>query len=148
MAISYKGMACKHYRDTEAGYKKILRSTISCLNERINSAVVAYSAAVHILNKHVDERNSAILSAKSRLAPIKGMIIPRLELLAILTGVRAANKQLCYKAIECGKNPSGLMVEFEMRVTMDTESIEISTKIHTKPSRRNTKGKLISTCTN
>uniref|UniRef100_A0A1I7VKT3 Integrase catalytic domain-containing protein n=1 Tax=Loa loa TaxID=7209 RepID=A0A1I7VKT3_LOALO len=113
-----------------------------------DASSVAYSAVVYILNKHVDERNSAIFFAKSRLAPIKGMIIPRLKLLAILTGVRAANKQLCYKVIEYGKNRSGVMVEFEMCITLDTKSIEIITQIHTKPSKRNMKGKFfISICT-
>ncbi|EJD76485.1 pao retrotransposon peptidase [Loa loa] len=113
-----------------------------------DASSVAYSAVVYILNKHVDERNSAIFFAKSRLAPIKGMIIPRLKLLAILTGVRAANKQLCYKVIEYGKNRSGVMVEFEMCITLDTKSIEITTQIHTKPSKRNMKGKFfISICT-
>uniref|UniRef100_A0A1I7VQU1 Pao retrotransposon peptidase n=1 Tax=Loa loa TaxID=7209 RepID=A0A1I7VQU1_LOALO len=68
-----------------------------------DASSVAYSVAVHILNKHTDERNSAILFAKSRLAPIKSMIIPRLKLLAILTGVRAAN--FVIKQLSMGKIP-------------------------------------------
>ncbi|EJD76135.1 pao retrotransposon peptidase [Loa loa] len=51
-----------------------------------DASSVAYSATVYISNKHVDERNSAILFAKSRLVPIRGMTIPRLELLTIVTG--------------------------------------------------------------
>uniref|UniRef100_A0A1I7VM19 Integrase_H2C2 domain-containing protein n=1 Tax=Loa loa TaxID=7209 RepID=A0A1I7VM19_LOALO len=36
-----------------------------------DASSVAYSATVYISNKHVDERNSAILFAKSRLVPIR-----------------------------------------------------------------------------
>ncbi|VDM93828.1 unnamed protein product [Onchocerca ochengi] len=51
---------------------------------------VAYSAAIYILNQHVNGKETALLFAKSRLASIKDMSIPRLKLLTILTGVRAA----------------------------------------------------------
>uniref|UniRef100_A0A1I7VIH6 Polyprotein n=1 Tax=Loa loa TaxID=7209 RepID=A0A1I7VIH6_LOALO len=86
---------------------KILRLATKKLSDQqlhvfTDASSVSYSAAVYILNKHVDERNSAILFAKSRLAPTKGMSILQLELLAILTGVRAANfviKQLSLEKI-------------------------------------------------
>uniref|UniRef100_A0A1I7VYT7 DUF1758 domain-containing protein n=1 Tax=Loa loa TaxID=7209 RepID=A0A1I7VYT7_LOALO len=52
---------------------------------------LAYSAAVYI--RYIDEESkitkSYLLYAKSRIAPIKDMSIPKLELLAILIGVRA-----------------------------------------------------------
>uniref|UniRef100_A0A1I7V5F9 Integrase catalytic domain-containing protein n=1 Tax=Loa loa TaxID=7209 RepID=A0A1I7V5F9_LOALO len=68
-----------------------------------DASSVAYSATVYILNKHVDERNSAILFAKSRLAPIKGMSILQLELLAILadlTGPESGWPQWEYQSTE------------------------------------------------
>ncbi|KAK6114162.1 Pao retrotransposon peptidase family protein [Brugia pahangi] len=71
--------------------KEIPRFTID-LSQQItfhvftDASTVAYAAVVYAhQNTH-----TSLLFAKSRLAPIKGMTIPKLELLAILIGVRAA----------------------------------------------------------
>uniref|UniRef100_A0A1I7VVP4 Reverse transcriptase domain-containing protein n=1 Tax=Loa loa TaxID=7209 RepID=A0A1I7VVP4_LOALO len=111
-----------------------------------DASCVAYSAAVYILNKHLDERNSAILFAKSKLPPIKGMTIPWLKLLAILTDVRTANFVIKQWSME--KIPMVLRSDPKCALHWIQKSIEITTQIHTKLSRRNTKGKfLISICT-
>ncbi|VDN00496.1 unnamed protein product, partial [Onchocerca ochengi] len=56
-----------------------------------DASKVAYSAAVYV--RYIDEKDkitkSRLLYAKSRIAPIKDISIPRLELLSILIGVRA-----------------------------------------------------------
>ncbi|KAL3998738.1 Pao retrotransposon peptidase family protein [Acanthocheilonema viteae] len=63
---------------------------------------IAYSTAVYALyqGNQGTKSNSFLIYAKSRIAPIKGISIPRLELLSILIGVRAAQfvlKQLGMK---------------------------------------------------
>ncbi|VDM98123.1 unnamed protein product, partial [Onchocerca ochengi] len=65
---------------------------------------VAYSAAVYALNHENQgtKSNSFLIYAKSRIAPIKGITIPRLELLSILIGVRAA--QFVLKQLEMNEN--------------------------------------------
>uniref|UniRef100_A0A1I7VZY6 Integrase catalytic domain-containing protein n=1 Tax=Loa loa TaxID=7209 RepID=A0A1I7VZY6_LOALO len=50
-----------------------------------DAAPVAYTAAVYAKQG----TNTFLIFAKSRIAPVKGITIPKLELLAILTGVRA-----------------------------------------------------------
>ncbi|EFO15266.1 hypothetical protein LOAG_13246 [Loa loa] len=45
---------------------------------------------MYILNKHANKSDTALLFAKSNLALIKSMSMPRLELLAILTSAEAA----------------------------------------------------------
>ncbi|VDM93230.1 unnamed protein product [Onchocerca ochengi] len=65
---------------------------------------VAHSAAVYALN-HENQgtnSNSFLIYAKSRIAPIKGISIPGLELLSILIGVRAA--QFVLKQLEMNEN--------------------------------------------
>ncbi|VDN93272.1 unnamed protein product [Brugia pahangi] len=83
--------------------KEIPRFTID-LSQQItfhvftDASTVAYAAVVYAhQNTH-----TSLLFAKSRLAPIKGMTIPKLELLAILIGVRAA--QFVIKQMEL-ENP-------------------------------------------
>ncbi|VBB35475.1 unnamed protein product, partial [Acanthocheilonema viteae] len=51
---------------------------------------VAYPAAVYLRSHRSQGIETLLVFAKSRITPIKGMTIPRLELLAILIGVRAA----------------------------------------------------------
>uniref|UniRef100_A8QAW6 Pao retrotransposon peptidase family protein n=1 Tax=Brugia malayi TaxID=6279 RepID=A8QAW6_BRUMA len=55
-----------------------------------DASSVAYSAAVYLVSQDMQETKSSLIFAKSRIAPIKGMTIPRLELMAILIGTRAA----------------------------------------------------------
>uniref|UniRef100_A8PBY2 RNase H type-1 domain-containing protein n=1 Tax=Brugia malayi TaxID=6279 RepID=A8PBY2_BRUMA len=57
-----------------------------------DASKVAYSASIYILNHGYQNTysNSFLIYAKSRIAPIKGMSIPRLELLSVLIAVRAA----------------------------------------------------------
>uniref|UniRef100_A0A1I7VRB5 GST N-terminal domain-containing protein n=1 Tax=Loa loa TaxID=7209 RepID=A0A1I7VRB5_LOALO len=51
---------------------------------------VAYATAIYVLNSSAIRMKTPLIFAESRLAPIKGMSIPRLEMLAILIGVRTA----------------------------------------------------------
>uniref|UniRef100_A0A1I7VP71 DUF1758 domain-containing protein n=1 Tax=Loa loa TaxID=7209 RepID=A0A1I7VP71_LOALO len=51
---------------------------------------LAYSAAVYLVSQKMHGTKSSLIFSKSRIAPIKGMTIPRLELMAILIGTRAA----------------------------------------------------------
>ncbi|MCP9257717.1 Pao retrotransposon peptidase family protein [Dirofilaria immitis] len=67
-----------------------------------DASKVAYSAAVYIRKTNLSDKlaKSSLIYAKSRIAPIKGMSIPKLELLSMLLGVRAAQftlKQLKIK---------------------------------------------------
>ncbi|VDM99499.1 unnamed protein product, partial [Onchocerca ochengi] len=55
-----------------------------------DASSVAYSAAVYLRSHRSQGIETLLVFAKSRIAPIKGMTIPRLELLAVLIGVRAA----------------------------------------------------------
>uniref|UniRef100_A0A1I7VPA4 Integrase_H2C2 domain-containing protein n=1 Tax=Loa loa TaxID=7209 RepID=A0A1I7VPA4_LOALO len=57
-----------------------------------DASMGAYSAAVYIRNPKngSNSAKSFLLYAKSRIAPIKGITIPKLELLSVLIGVRAA----------------------------------------------------------
>ncbi|VDN95758.1 unnamed protein product [Brugia pahangi] len=55
-----------------------------------DASSVAYSAAVYLVSQDMQGITSSLIFAKSRIAPIKGMTIPRLELMAILIGTRAA----------------------------------------------------------
>lgn len=62
-----------------------------------DASTAAYSAALYI---RTQEREVFLVFAKSRIAPIKGMSIPRLELLAILIGVRMVQFVLKQKELE------------------------------------------------
>uniref|UniRef100_A0A1I7V878 RT_RNaseH_2 domain-containing protein n=1 Tax=Loa loa TaxID=7209 RepID=A0A1I7V878_LOALO len=59
-----------------------------------DASPVAYAVSVYV----IQENEASLVFAKSRIAPIKGMTIPKLELLAVLIGVRAA--QFVIKQIE------------------------------------------------
>ncbi|VDN00536.1 unnamed protein product, partial [Onchocerca ochengi] len=56
----------------------------------IDASTVAYAAAVYARTVFSeDETTTRLIFAKSRIAPIKGMTTPRLELLSVLIGLRA-----------------------------------------------------------
>ena len=56
-----------------------------------DASSVGYCAAVYVVATHPEEATSSqLLTAKCRLAPLKGMTIPRLELLSAVTGARLA----------------------------------------------------------
>uniref|UniRef100_A0A1I7VKP2 Integrase catalytic domain-containing protein n=1 Tax=Loa loa TaxID=7209 RepID=A0A1I7VKP2_LOALO len=55
-----------------------------------DASSLAYSAAVYLVSQEMHGTKSSLIFSKSRIAPIKGMTIPRLELMAILIGTRAA----------------------------------------------------------
>jgi len=59
-----------------------------------DASSVAYGSAIYLIQENGDERRSDLIFAKSRVAPIKALTIPRLELLAVLVGVR------CVKYVE------------------------------------------------
>uniref|UniRef100_A0AAF5Q4M9 DUF5641 domain-containing protein n=1 Tax=Wuchereria bancrofti TaxID=6293 RepID=A0AAF5Q4M9_WUCBA len=59
----------------------------------------AYTAAVYVLNiKKYGKNSTFLIYAKSRIAPIKQITVPRLELLSVLIGVRAT--QFVLKQLE------------------------------------------------
>ncbi|XP_053406659.1 uncharacterized protein LOC123538298 [Mercenaria mercenaria] len=51
----------------------------------------AYAASIYLVQVKEDEYKSDLIFSKSRLTPIKGMTIPRLELMAVLIGARCLN---------------------------------------------------------
>uniref|UniRef100_A0A1I7V6A5 Integrase catalytic domain-containing protein n=1 Tax=Loa loa TaxID=7209 RepID=A0A1I7V6A5_LOALO len=55
-----------------------------------DASSLPYSAAVYLVSQEMHGTKSSLIFSKSRIAPIKGMTIPRLELMAILIGTRAA----------------------------------------------------------
>uniref|UniRef100_A0A1I7VE71 Pao retrotransposon peptidase n=1 Tax=Loa loa TaxID=7209 RepID=A0A1I7VE71_LOALO len=73
---------------------------------------LAYSAAVYLVSQEMHGTKSSLIFSKSRIAPIKGMTIPRLELMAILIGTRAAQfvmTQLDLTNIKiCSKSSRGI----------------------------------------
>lgn len=75
---------------------KNLPRTVSNVSEGMQQHVFidasnsAYAAAIYIRSNENQGIKTSLIFAKSRIAPIKGITIPRLELLAILIGVRAA----------------------------------------------------------
>ncbi|MCP9260847.1 Pao retrotransposon peptidase family protein [Dirofilaria immitis] len=52
---------------------------------------LVYFAAIYVRNYGIEGVKTSLIFAKSRIAPIKGITKPRLELLAIIIGVRAAH---------------------------------------------------------
>ncbi|MCP9263590.1 Integrase core domain containing protein [Dirofilaria immitis] len=56
-----------------------------------HASSLAYSAAIYVRNYGIEGVKTSLIFAKSRIAPIKGITIPRLELLAIIVGVRAVH---------------------------------------------------------
>ncbi|MCP9263118.1 Pao retrotransposon peptidase family protein [Dirofilaria immitis] len=55
-----------------------------------DASSLAYSAAIYVRNYGIEGVKTSLIFAKSWIAPIKGITISRLELLAIIGGVRAA----------------------------------------------------------
>lgn len=53
-----------------------------------DASSTAYSAATYLHQEQENQFKVNLMFAKSRLAPIKGMTIPRLELMAVVIGVR------------------------------------------------------------
>ncbi|MCP9261214.1 Integrase core domain containing protein [Dirofilaria immitis] len=51
-----------------------------------DASSLAYSAAIYVRNYGIEGVKTSLIFAKSRIAPIKGITIPRLELLAIIVG--------------------------------------------------------------
>ncbi|XP_053376545.1 uncharacterized protein LOC128547566 [Mercenaria mercenaria] len=51
----------------------------------------AYTVSIYLVQVKEDEYKSDLIFSKSRLTPIKGMTIPRLELMAVLIGARCLN---------------------------------------------------------
>ncbi|MCP9264189.1 Pao retrotransposon peptidase family protein [Dirofilaria immitis] len=56
-----------------------------------DASSLVYSAAMYVRNYGIEGVKTSLIFPKSRIAPIKGITIPRLELLAIIVGVRAAH---------------------------------------------------------
>uniref|UniRef100_A0A183VHE5 RNase H domain-containing protein n=1 Tax=Toxocara canis TaxID=6265 RepID=A0A183VHE5_TOXCA len=56
-----------------------------------HASVRAYACAVHVRQEQNNKVQTFLLFSKTRLCPISGLTIQRLELLAVLIGVRALN---------------------------------------------------------
>ncbi|MCP9260713.1 Pao retrotransposon peptidase family protein [Dirofilaria immitis] len=65
-----------------------------------DASSLAYSAAIYVRNYGIEGVKTSLIFAKSRIAPIKGITIPRLELLAIIVGVRAVHFVINFNASE------------------------------------------------
>ncbi len=53
-----------------------------------DASAKAYATSVYLVQKTDNSAKSDLIFSKTRIAPLKGMSIPRLELLAVLIGVR------------------------------------------------------------
>ncbi len=56
-----------------------------------DASAMGYCAAAYLVYEGVEGKKSRLLTAKSRLAPLKKLTIPRLELLSARTGAKLAN---------------------------------------------------------
>ncbi|GFX37032.1 integrase core domain protein [Trichonephila clavipes] len=72
---------------------KFLISNVSSFSFQVfcNDSVISYEAAVFIRCQSAHETSIQLLVAKSRIAPLKSITIPRLELLACCIGARLSN---------------------------------------------------------
>lgn len=64
------------------------------LHTFVDAGECAYAAVSYILVKHNNETNISLVAAKNKVAPLKPVSIPRMELQAAVTGVRLATKIL------------------------------------------------------
>ena len=70
---------------------------VSTIHTFTDASEKAYAAAVYIRNEFSDGGVTIrLIAAKSRLAPLKAMSIPRLELIGALVGLRLVNKTGMY----------------------------------------------------
>ena len=67
-----------------------LQRSDSQLHIFVDASQLAYAAVVFLRTRKENERAVRLIFSKSRLCPIKGMSTPRLELLAMLIGVRVS----------------------------------------------------------
>ncbi|MCP9257884.1 Pao retrotransposon peptidase family protein [Dirofilaria immitis] len=95
------------------------------------TTTIAYSTAIYILNQYDNEKEITLLFVKSRLALIKGMSIPRLELLTILIGIRVA--KFVMKQLELEKLPVVLWSECALHWIQNRS--KIATQIHPEQDR-------------
>ena len=73
----------------------------------------AYAAALYVRHEYADGRVSTrLVAAKSRLAPLKAMSIPRLELMGALAGLRLTLK-IC-AALEIPRNKATFWLSLSM----------------------------------
>jgi len=71
-----------------SGDKNKMNFTLVCF---CDASIKAYATSIYLVQECDGLSKSDIVLSKSRLAPIKGMTIPRLELLAVLIGVRCVS---------------------------------------------------------
>ncbi|XP_060561385.1 uncharacterized protein LOC132721147 [Ruditapes philippinarum] len=69
--------------------KKFEHNTENVLVCFCDASAKAYATAVYLLQRNETETTVHLVFAKSRLAPLKEITIPRLELMAVLIGVRS-----------------------------------------------------------
>lgn len=55
----------------------------------VDASEKSYAAAVYLISRSPGNHDSDLISSKSRLSPVRGLSIPRLELPALLIGIRA-----------------------------------------------------------
>ena len=78
-----------------------------------DASKTAYAATVYLLQENNNETRSDLIFSKTRFAPVKGMTIPKLELMGVLIGVRS---------IQFVKNELHLTIE-QVRVATDSQCV-------------------------
>ncbi|XP_073821618.1 uncharacterized protein [Musca autumnalis] len=83
-------------------YSKLLKFTQDVqMHTFVDAGEDGYAALCYFRIKYLEEVNTSLVAAKCKVAPLKPISIPRLELQAALTGVRLADKIVQATRLQC-----------------------------------------------